>query len=526
MAKKYLTAIDLNKNELQNASIQNLASAPASPVSGQIYFNTTDKLHYIYNGTAWDKFTPSGAIVNADIASNAAIALSKLATDPLARANHTGTQTASTISDLATTVQGYRLDQFASPTSSVAFNSQKITGLADPTSAQDAATKAYVDAVKTGLDVKDSVRVATTANITLSGTQTIDGVSVIAGDRVLVKNQTTGSENGIYVAAAGAWSRSADADASAEVTGGLFTFVNEGTTNADSGWVLATNDSITLGTTSLSFVQFSGAGQITAGAGLTKTGNTLDVVGTANRILVNADSIDIASTYVGQTSITTLGTITSGTWNGTTIGVANGGTGATTLTGFIKGNGTSAFTAQSSIALGTDVSGTLPIANGGTGATTASAARTALGLVIGTDVQAYSSVLASVAGGTWTGSSSITTLGTITSGTWNGTTIAIANGGTGATTAAGARTALSATGKYSATNSTITPSSGIATWTVTAATHGLGAVGSLIAQMKEVTSGSVVEADVVVNDSTGDVTVSWNAASSVTSGTYRLTIIG
>jgi len=125
----------------------------------------------------------------------------------------------------------------------------------------------------------------------------------------------------------------------------MFTFVEEGTVNADSGWVLSTNNPIVVGSTSLTFAQFSGAGQITAGAGLTKTGNTIDAVGTSNRITVNADSIDIASTYVGQTSITTLGTITTGTWNGTTIAVANGGTGATTLTGVLKGNGTSAFTA-------------------------------------------------------------------------------------------------------------------------------------------------------------------------------------
>jgi len=255
------------------------------------------------------------------------------------------TLTASKISDFAVTAQGYRLDQFAAPTGSVGFNSQKITGLADPTAAQDAATKAYVDATKQGLDVKDSVRAATTANITLSGTQTIDGVSLIAGDRVLVKDQSTGSANGIYNVAEGAWTRSIDANISAEVTGGLFVFVKEGTTNADNGYVLTTNDPITLDTTALSFTQFSGAGQITGGDGLTKTGNTLNVGGTANRISVTADAVDIASTYVGQSSITTLGTISTGTWNGSTIAVAYGGTGATTLTGVLKGNGTSAFTA-------------------------------------------------------------------------------------------------------------------------------------------------------------------------------------
>lgn len=203
---------------------------------------------------------------------------------------------ASNINNFNTSVRNSRLDQMAAPTTSVSFNSQKITNLAAPTSPDDAATKAYVDASRLGLDVKDSVRVATTADITLSGTQTIDGVSVIAGDRVLVKDQNTGSQNGIYVVAAGAWSRATDADVNAEVTAGMFTFVAEGSTNADSGWVLTTNDAITLGTTALVFAQFSGAGQITAGAGLTKNGSTIDV-GTASssRIVVNADSIDLAS---------------------------------------------------------------------------------------------------------------------------------------------------------------------------------------------------------------------------------------
>jgi phage-related tail fiber protein len=188
---------------------------------------------------------------------------------------------------------------------------------------EEVATKPYVDAVKQGLDIKDSVRVATTANITLSGTQTIDGVAVVAGDRVLVKNQSTASQNGIYVVAAGAWTRSTDADSNAKVTAGMFTFVAEGTANADSGWVLTADDPVTLGTTSLAFSQFSGAGQITAGAGLTKTGNTIDV-GTANtgRIVVNADNIDLATVGTAGTyrSVTTdaYGRVTAGT-NPTTL---------------------------------------------------------------------------------------------------------------------------------------------------------------------------------------------------------------
>lgn len=230
--------------------------------------------------------------------------------------------------------------------------------------------KAYVDAVRTGLDFKDSVRVATTENITLSNTQTIDGVSLSAGDRVLVKNQTTGSENGIYVVVSGAsWTRSTDADNSpaGEVTSGMFAFVEEGDENANTGWVLATDGAITLDTTELVFAQFSNAGSFTAGAGLSRTGNTINVGGTADRITVGTDTVDIAATYVGQASITTLGTIATGTWNATEIGVAYGGTGLTSYTSgdLIYASGT---TALSKLAAGAD--GTILYSNAGTPAWT------------------------------------------------------------------------------------------------------------------------------------------------------------
>ena len=236
------------------------------------------------------------------------------------------TLTANKISDFDTQVRTNRLDLMAVPTAAVSLNSQKITGLADPTDPQDAATKAYVDASRLGLDIKESVKAATTANITLSGEQTVDGVALVAGDRVLVKNQSTASDNGIYTVASGAWARALDFNTSTKVTPGAFTFVEQGSTSADSGWVLTTDGAITLGTTALTFAQFSGAGQIDAGNGLTKAGNTL-AVGTASsdRIVVNADSIDLA----------TIGT--AGTYRSVTVdayGRISAGTNPTTLSGY------------------------------------------------------------------------------------------------------------------------------------------------------------------------------------------------
>lgn len=225
----------------------------------------------------------------------------------------------------------YRLDQIAAPTAPVSANGQRLTNVGAPTAGTDATNKDYVDAARAGISWKDSVRVVTQTNVNLASPgATLDGVTMSTGDRFLAAGQTTASQNGIYVwnGAASAATRATDADTSSEVPPGTQVFVNEGTA-ADSSWALITNAPITLGTTNLTFTQTSGTGQINPGAGLTKSGNTLDVGGTANRITVNADTVDIAATYAGQTSITTLGTVATGTWNATAIAVNKGGTGAT-----------------------------------------------------------------------------------------------------------------------------------------------------------------------------------------------------
>jgi hypothetical protein len=250
---------------------------------------------------------------------------------------------------------------------------KRVGNAANPTQSSDLATKAYVDSLSNGLDVKASVRAATTANITLSNTQTIDGVALSVGDRVLVKNQSTGSQNGIYVVASSSWTRATDFDNSpdVEVSPGTFFFVEEGTTQADNGYVVSNDTAITIGTTAITFSQFSGAGQITAGAGLTKSGNTLDVVGTADRITVNTDSVDIASTYVGQSSITTLGTISTGTWQGTLIGATYGGTGVNNGSKTITLGGSFTHTGAHTLGLTTTANTSVTLPTTGTLATLA-----------------------------------------------------------------------------------------------------------------------------------------------------------
>lgn len=269
-------------------------------------------------------------------------------------AQTTGVRDHTAISDFDTQVRLSRLDQMTAPTAIVSMNSQRLASLADPVSAQDGATKNYVDSVATGLDPKGSARVGTTgalpactyangaagvgATLTANANgafPAIDGVGVALNDRILVKNQASQPQNGLYritdLGSAGTpWilTRATDADSAAEVTPGMFTFIEEGTALAKTGWVLGSTGATTMGTTALAFTQFSGAGTYLNGSGLSLTGSTFAVVGTAGRIAVGA-AVDIDSAYVGQTSITTVGTISTGVWSGTTVALNKGGTGAT-----------------------------------------------------------------------------------------------------------------------------------------------------------------------------------------------------
>lgn len=198
----------------------------------------------------------------------------------------------------------------------------RIIDLGAPSGDNDAVRLIDLQTAQAGVIPKEVARVSSTladGDRTLSGLLTIDGVTVSTGDRVLIKDQTNSATNGIYIASSGVWSRSLDADTGEELVSGTSIFIMEGTLNANSYWTQVTTGTLTIDSSLLIWRQSSKVASVIAGAGLIKTGNTVDAVGTTNRILVNADNIDISPNYVGQSSIVTLGTITTGHWHGDAI---------------------------------------------------------------------------------------------------------------------------------------------------------------------------------------------------------------
>lgn len=344
MATKFVTNLDLNQNQILNATFEVLASDPNTNLfDGRMYFNSVDGVIKVYDATAaaWRKIV-AGIGAEAGVVAGGSYSTALTITEAGGQITITPNLATSASAGLISASDFSKLGDATSEATANKLVIRDGDGQAKfgtPTDSAHAATKGYVDAARSGLDVKQSVRAATTGPVNLANQleagDTLDTtVTLVAGDRVLVKDQSTASENGIYVVqASGAAVRAADADSSAEVTAGMFTFVSEGAINADSGWVLTTNDTIVLGVTGLTFAQFSGAGQVTAGSGLSKDGNTLNVNVTADRTVITGDAVDIASTYVGQSSITTLGTIATGTWEATDVAVAHGGTNASTESG-------------------------------------------------------------------------------------------------------------------------------------------------------------------------------------------------
>lgn len=341
MAQKFLTNIDLNQNQIQNATFEVLATDPITGnFDGRLIYNSTEGIVKVYDSgiPGWRRHVMTVSSGGAHstgltiVESNGDVTI----TPNLATSASAGFLSASDFTKLG--------DATADATAGklVIRDGNGNAKVATPTDSAHIATKGYVDAARQGLDVKQSVRAATTTAVLLASAleagDLLDGVTLVAGNRILVKDQGGAGvahvDNGIYIVQeTGAPIRAADADGTVdtgELKPGAFTFVEEGTANADKGFVVSTNGSITVGSTAIAWTQFSGAGSFTAGDGLSQAGNTINVNVVADRTVITGDAVDIASTYVGQSSITTLGTITTGVWNGTDVAVADGGTGAST----------------------------------------------------------------------------------------------------------------------------------------------------------------------------------------------------
>lgn len=318
MPRKFLTNVDLAGNQILNSLAQSLASdvTPAVGNAGQFWFDSTNKLLKYSDGTT--------------------------VIDPRNRANHSGTQTRATISDLS----GAALSSFAVPTASVSWNNQGLTNLSNPSNPQDGATKSYVDSQvqssAAGIVSKPSCRVVATTNVaTLSGLLTIDGQTLVAGDRVLLVGQTTTTQNGPYVAASGAWARpsggSGGISSNGELALGSFWYIEQGTTYSASQWRLSspTSGTITPDTTAVTITQFGTATSFTGTAPIVVTGNTISI-NQGNGITTTSGNLTVDPVVVGRKVSGTIPTTTGGIYTVTagtpaTVAIAHSLNNATPL---------------------------------------------------------------------------------------------------------------------------------------------------------------------------------------------------
>lgn len=321
----FVNDIDMRGNEILDFRIPRVNGLPTATLAmnGWMLYNTQDDRYYIARAAAWRR-------IDENLGTLEGVTAAQLRD----RTTHTGTVGMSTIiSDYDAVIKAYRLNQLTAPDAAVSLGSQKITNLAPGTTGTDGINKNQLDAVAaianagaSGVALKAPVRVVSKSNITLSATQTIDGVALAVGDRVLVAGQTTNTANGLYVVASGAWTRTTDADATGELAAGTMVNVAEGTAEADTLWGLVTNGAITIGTTGQTWSRVlagSNGEIIVAGNGISKTGTTLAVVPrSGGGLTVDGTGVGVDATVARSAT----GTIPSGSTSATfthNLGVAN-----------------------------------------------------------------------------------------------------------------------------------------------------------------------------------------------------------
>lgn len=314
----YYSQVNLNKIPIKGFVAEGGAAPPSNPAVGQQWTDTSTSPPVVkyWNGIAWVRMDggdlPDGSVTNSKIV-NGTIALNKLAIDPTDRANHHGTQPPSTITGLDAYIRAFRLDQFASPANPLDLGNQRATNAAHPQADTDLATKKYVDDARAGISVKDPVRVVVTGNINLSAPGgMLDGVTMNIGDRFLAAGQTTGTENGLYVFQGPSTpaTRAPDADAAGEVIDGTLVAVADGT-HAGEQWIQTATPTGAPGTWVQTWTRFSMGGQTySAGNGLNLAGTVFSVKPGNSTIVVDESGVKVGL-----------------------VGIAQGGTGATTASG-------------------------------------------------------------------------------------------------------------------------------------------------------------------------------------------------